>query len=327
MKNPLTFLIAVIVALILLTYMVCFTVRYDQVAVVTVFNKANAPKVDSNGELMRDAAGKPVDPGSVKYDAGLYMCWPWPISNVQHYSKRVQLIEDQKQQVQTKDGHTVIVQMYMAWKIEDPYAFFRSVNTISDATRQLKALMSNFQGIFSTYKFDQLVNINADQIKLAEIEERCADNLRKQLAGITPSYGIKVERVGIRRLVLPEDISDKVFARMRTTRQRLAQEARTEGDATAESIRKDAESVQQQILAFAERRAQAIRDEGDREAAKYYSTFAKDENLAIFLRRIQALKEMLPNNTTFILSADDIGLKELMSGDSVVPYKSKANAE
>ena len=327
MKNPLTFLIAVIVALILLTYMVCFTVRYDQVAVVTVFNKAAEPKVDANGELVRDAAGNPVDPGSVKYDAGLYMCWPWPISKVQHYSKRVQLFEDQKQQVQTADGHTVIVQMYMAWKIEDPYAFFRTVNTVNNATSQIKDNMSNILGIFSTYRFDQLVNIDPSKIKLAEIEERCAESLRKHLAGIKPSYGIKVERVGIRRLYLPEDISGKVFARMRTTRQRLAQEARTEGDATAESIRKDAESIQQQILAFAERRAQAIRDEGDSEAAKYYSTFAKDQDLAIFLRRIQSLKEMLPNNTTFILSADDIGLKELMSGESVVPYKSKAVAE
>ena len=307
MKNPLTLIVAVLVALILMAYMVCFTVRYDQVAVVTTFNQADAPTIEK---------GHVVDAGSVKYEPGLYFRLPWPISNVQTYSKKIQLIEDVKQEIKTSDGHAVIVQMYLAWEIEDPYAFFRSVNNVQKATDDLKGLMSYFQGIISDYRFDELVNLDETKIRLSEIEEKCADNLRQQLAGISPSYGIKVDRVGIRRLVLPEDISGKVFERMRTTRERLAQTARAEGEATAETIKKEAEAVQEQILAFAKRRASAIRDEGDREAANYYNEFAKDPEFAIFLRKIQALKEMLPNNTQFILPADDIGLDELKDRDT-----------
>ncbi|QDU35306.1 Modulator of FtsH protease HflC [Poriferisphaera corsica] len=327
MKNPLTVIVAILVALILLTYMVCFTVRYDQVAVVTTFNQAKEPLRDvETGEIARDAAGNIVDPGSVIYEPGFNLRWPWPISNVQTYSKKIQLIEDVKQEVKTSDGHAVIVQMYLAWEIDDPYAFFRSMNNISKATDQLKALMSSFQGIISNYRFDQLVNLDEGNIQLRKIEEKCADDLRAQLAGIKPSYGIKVDKVGIRRLVLPEDITAKVFERMRTTRERLAQTARAEGTATAETIKKEAESIQQQILAFAKRRASSIRDEGDREAASYYNEFAKDTEFAKFLRRMQALKEMLPNNTQFILSADDVGLNELKD-QPILPQKPIASNE
>jgi rod shape determining protein RodA len=62
------------------------------------------------------------------------------------------------------------------------------------------------------------------------------------------------------------------------------------------------------ILAFAERRAQTIRSQGDREAAKEYESFAKNEDFAIFLRKVEALKKMLDHNTTFVLSADSLGI-------------------
>ncbi|QQE10286.1 protease modulator HflC [Planctomycetota bacterium] len=313
MKNKLTFGVAITVALVLLAYMVCFTVRYDEVSVVTVFNQAQSPTYNSEGDI--------VDPGSVKNEPGLYFRLPWPISNVQTYSKKIQLIEDVKQEVKTSDGHAVILQMYLAWEIEDPYAFFRSVNDVTKASDRLKSMMSSFTGIISTYSFDQLVNLDRDEIKLTEIENKCASDLRAQLASIDPAYGIKVDKVGIRRLVLPEEISAKVFERMRTTRERLAQTARAEGNATAETIRKEAESVQKQILAFAERRASAIRDEGDREAANYYNEFAKDPEFAIFLRKVQALKEMLPKNTQFILPAKEIGLDELLEDGVTTPSK------
>ena len=58
--------------------------------------------------------------------------------------------------------------------------------------------------------------------------------------------------------------------------------------------------------AFAERRAQAIRAEGDLEAERYFAQFKEDQDFAIFLRQMDALREMLKHNTTFVLDANKL---------------------
>ncbi|WP_432798161.1 SPFH domain-containing protein [Poriferisphaera sp. WC338] len=323
-KHRFIFGIAVFVVLTLVAYMMFFTVRYDQVAVLTVLNKATAPAYE-NGQLKRNPDGSLSDPGSVIEEPGIKFRLPWPFSDKKIYSKRVQLLEDQLQELQTADGHSVDVQLYLAWKIEDPYAFYRSMENEVTANKTLKSLMANFSGIISSYNFDQLVNLDPELLKLVEIESRCAAYLRDDLAGYDPSYGIKIEKVGIRRLVIPEDITPKVFERMRTTRESLAEAARAEGAAKADRMRNEAETIKKQILAFAERRAQAIRDEGDREAAKFFDAFSEDEEFAIFLKQIRSLEKMLPVNTQFILDAQEIGLSELFKKDEL-RVRSKADS-
>lgn len=93
---------------------------------------------------------------------------------------------------------------------------------------------------------------------------------------------------------------------MRQTRQRLAQSARSEGNAIARTIRAKADSDRQRILAFAERESQAIRAEGDAAAAKYYEIFARNEEFAVFLRKPETLERTLSNNTTFLLDTGTV---------------------
>ena len=82
-----------------------------------------------------------------------------------------------------------------------------------------------------------------------------------------------------------------------------------------------ANSASRRILAFAQRRAQAIRAKGDQEAAQYYSAFRQDEPLAIFLRRIQTLEKILPHNTTFVLDANQLSLEQLFDGQEMIPQQ------
>ena len=159
---------------------------------------------------------------------------------------------------------------------------------------------------------DQLVNSDPDQVRLGQIERESLENLRQQMADL--GYGIRAEHVGIRRLMLPQESTDKVFETMRKTRQRLAASIRSAGAAEATTIKSRAEAASRRILAFANRRAQAIRSEGDREAAQHYKAFREDESLAIFLRRIETLRRILPHNTTFVLDAGQLSLQGLLDG-------------
>ena len=313
MKNKLVFLAAFAVGLVLLVYAIMFQVRYDQVAVRTTWDKAIEP--------VHNAAGEITDPGSLILEPGYGFKWPSPIQKVHVYSKKVQLLEDQSSEIQTADGYAVIVKFYLAWRIEDPYAFFIRLKNEDEARKQLTSMLSELKIVVSTYRFDQLVNADPDKIKLKEIEQKSLEHLRQKLGAINPGYGIKIEQVGIRRIILPEDTTQKVFDRMSKTRELLAERARSEGDAEAKNIVSQAETAKRRILAFAQRRAQAIRDEGNREAAQYFSAFREDPDFAIFQRQIEALQKMLAHNTTFVLDANKLWFLSPLNGGKLAPEK------
>ena len=286
MKNSFTMLVGGAIFLALLAYTFLYQVRYDQVAVRTTFDKADAASVQSA--------------------PGLKWRLPWPIHKVTHYSKRLQLLEDKLEELQTADGKSVIVRTYLTWRIENPLDFYVTLKEPAEAARQLSSRLREIRGIISRYRLDELVNIDPARLKLTTIEDEAKAALEQSLAA--SGYGLKVESVGIYKIVLPEATTEKIFETMIKTRERLAENALQEGQAQASAIRSEATSARDRILAFAERRAQTIRSQGDREAAKEYESFAKNEDFAIFLRKVEALKKMLDHNTTFVLSADSLGI-------------------
>ena len=293
MKNSFIILVGLLLVALLLSHMFLYQVRYDQVAVRTTFDKA--------------------DEASVQQTPGLKWRWPWPINKVSLYSKRLQLLEDKIEELQTADGKSVIVRTYLTWRIADPLAFYVTLKDPAEAGRQLSSRLREVRGLISNYRFDELVNIDRSKLKLAAIEGEAARTLDAALA--QAGYGIKVESVGIHKIILPESTTGKVFETMIASRERLAENALQEGQAQASAIRSEATSARERILAFAERRAQAIRSQGDREAAVQYESFAKNEEFAIFLRKVEALKKMLDHNTTFVLSADSLGILDWFNKD------------
>ena len=293
MKNSFTILVGSIIVLALLSYMFLYQVRYDQVAVRTTFDRA--------------------EDGSVQSTPGLKWRLPWPIHKVTHYSKRLQLLEDTIEELQTADGKSVIVRTYLTWRIVNPLDFYVTLKEPSEAERQLSSRLREIRGLISRYRLDELVNLDRDRIKLPAIEEEAKLRLDESLA--QSQYGIKVESVGIYKIVLPESTTEQVFETMIKTRERLAENALQEGQAQASAIRSEAESARDRILAFADRRAQTIRSQGDREASQEYQSFAANEDFAIFLRKVEALRKMLDHNTTFVLSADSLGILDWFNRD------------
>ncbi|MCC6579887.1 MAG: hypothetical protein IT440_05550 [Phycisphaeraceae bacterium] len=288
MKNQFTLFVGAIVVLFLVAYMFAFQVRYDEVAVVTTFNHAG--------------------PNAIITKPGIEWRLPWPIQAVTKYSNRVQVLEDQLEEQQTADEKAVIVRMYVAWRVTDPLAFFTRLDQIDNAPRHLSPLLRDTRGIISKYTFDQLVNSDPKKLKLDAIEKEARELLQSRVDA--SGYGITVDEVGLRRLVLPEKTTESVFTTMRKTRERMAENAKQEGQAQAAAIKAEARSASDRIMAFAERYAQAVRAKGDQEAAQHYSKFAADENFAIFLREMEALQKMLSKNSTFVLDARNFDVIE-----------------
>jgi membrane protease subunit HflC len=254
-KNSFVMLVGLILVALLLSHMFLYQVRYDQVAVRTTFDRA--------------------DESSVQEEAGLKWRWPWPINKVALYPKRLQVLDDKIEELQTADGKSVIVKTYLTWRIADPLAFYVTLKDPAEANRQMSSRLREIRGLISNYTFDQLVNVDRSKLKLAAIEEEATRQIDAALR--EAGYGIQVESVGIHKVILPESTTQKVFDTMIASRQRLAENALQEGQAQASAIRSEAASARERILAFAERKAQAIKSQGDREAAVQYQAFAANE--------------------------------------------------
>ncbi len=288
MKNKLALIVAILIIFVLGPYAVTFCVPYDKVAVVTTFGKADE---------------KLVYKGSVEGGGGfignLYWQWPYPIQSVRMYDARVNTLTTNLEQQQTLDGNIVVVSTFVTWRIDDALAFYRSLETPAEAQNQLRSRMRDAQAVIGEFTFDELTNADPAKLRIRDAEKAILTKLQDDI--VEQGYGIRVVDIGVKRIILPNQVANKVFARMEATRQRLAEKARSEGKAMENNIIAEATSERDKIMAFAESRAQQIKAEGDAKAADYYSTFTRNEDFAIFLRKNEALREMLGHNTTFLL--------------------------
>lgn len=285
MKHRFALMIGILVTIFLVMYMIAYQVRYDQIVVLTTFNQASE--------------------GSTKTEAGLGFKWPWPIQEVHTFSRLDQLLEDELRELQTADKQNLIIRTYMTWRIDPDQAldFFVNLEDPEAARDKLRPHLGvKINEVIGQYNLAQIVNTDRDQVKLAEIEDKALESVRAAVEDL--NYGVQIEHVGIRRIVLPQEVTLKVFETMRKTRERLAADASSKGQAEADRITSQAQNAAERIRAFAERRASAIRSEGDMEAARLMASFQADESLAVFLEWIETVKTTLANNAQWVIEGD-----------------------
>jgi len=130
-------------------------------------------------------------------------------------------------------------------------------------------------------------------------------------------YGIQVMDVRIKRLNLPEQNKQSVYARMRAERERIARQYRAEGEEQALGIRADADRQKEEILSEAYKQAEKIKGEGDAQATRTYSAaYSKNPRFYKLLRTLESYKKIFDDKTTAILSSDSELLRIMMHGSS-----------
>jgi membrane protease subunit HflC len=279
--------------------MIFFTVRQGETAVVTTFGR----------------------PERAITEPGLYRRWPWPVQKVHTYDQRIQCLDGAGEQTLTQDGKSVIVTVFAGWRIADPVLFLERVGTVEEAERNLNGLISNYKNaVIGQYAFSSLLNVDPEKLKFAEIESRILEAVQPEAV---KRYGVTVDFVGIRRINLPEAITEKVFERMRAERDEIAERYRSEGEGEAIRIRAEADSRKDEILAEAEAQAKRIRAEGDAAAAQYYETFEQDPELAMFLRKLEVLEETLKEKATVVLGPDTQPY-DLLQGEEALPEAARS---
>ncbi len=298
MKNPL--FVRLTLGLLLLGLLVfstsTFQVRENESAVLTAF-------------------GKPV---RVIKEPGLYPRLPWPFQSVQRFDARLDFYEARISEALTLDKRNVIVPVFIAWRIADPLRFLQAVGSAENARARFDALVTSARNsVLASYEFRQLVTTDGSQLRLVAMEEEITRIVREQADAL---FGVAVERVGVKRLSLPEANTEFVFRRMRAEREQFAAKFRAEGRQQADELRAQTDAKKSTLVAEARREAEEIRGRAEAEAAAIYAkAHGEDPEFYAFLRELQVLKQTVGNNTTIVLDTDSEPFRLLKEKAPVLP--------
>jgi membrane protease subunit HflC len=279
-KNAITLIIAAVLLVIFVLLLFTFQVRQSEVVVKSTFLK----------------------PTDTITSPGLYFKWPWPIQSLYRFDQRVQTFGDIPSETLTADQTMLVVNVFVGWRISDAKDFlpkFRGGSTI-EAQRYLENILRSAKAaVIGKHNLSDFVNSDPSQLKFDQIEKEIQDSVEKELA--KNNYGISIQFLGIKKVGLPQNVTQSVFDRMKAERTKLISKAQYEGEAEAAKIKSAADRQAADILANAQADATRIEGQGQAEAAKTLAVFQQAPELEIFLLELDAFKNSMNQRTTLFL--------------------------
>jgi membrane protease subunit HflC len=287
MSPRVTAVLAVIGGLLLLAWLSLFVVDQRQNAVVFRL-----------GEVI-----------SIKTEPGLYAKVPL-LDNVRLFDMRILTIDSSEpERFLTSEKKNVLVDLFVKWRITDPRLYYVSVggDEARARTRLLQTINDSLRAEFGNRTVHEVVSGERDTI-MELMRDRANEDARH--------IGVQVMDVRMKRIDLPQEVSEAVYRRMEAERKRVANELRSTGSAESEKIRADADRQREVILAEAYRDAQRIKGQGDAKAtAIHASAYALDPEFFAFYRSLEAYKQSFKNKSdVLVLEPDSEFLKYFKQG-------------
>jgi membrane protease subunit HflC len=237
--------------------------------------------------------GEPVAGRGLITEPGLHYKLPL-IENVILLDNRILDVESPGLEVLASDNQRLEVDSFLRYRIVDALRFYQSVGSIGGANNQLASVLNSaVRRVLSEANQQQIVR-----------DERAAlmVKIREQADAEARKFGVSVVDARIRRVDLPQQISEKVYGRMQTERAREAAEYRAQGAEQAQKITAKADRDVIVLKAEAQRTADQIKGEGDAERNRIFAeAFGKDPDFFAFYRSMQAYETALKAGDTRFL--------------------------
>lgn len=232
-------------------------------------------------------------------EPGLHVKFPL-VNEVRKFDARVLTLDARPERYLTVEKKGMIVDSFAKWRIADVGKFYTATNGEESRAERLLAQRVN-EGLrngFGERSLQEVVSGERDQLM---------NTLTKRLNAITQKeLGIELVDVRVKRIDLPEQVSESVFNRMTTGREREAREHRSKGKEQAEVIRADADRQRTILEAEAYRDSELIRGEGDATAAAIYAAaYNQDPEFYSFVRSLKAYKETFKGKDDIMLVDPD----------------------
>jgi membrane protease subunit HflC len=246
---------------------------------------------------------------SIKKDPGLYFKVPM-LDNVRYFDVRILTIDTvEPERFLTSEKKNVLVDLFVKWRITDVRSYFTSVggDELRAQTRLLQTINDGLRAEFGNRTVHDVVSGERDKIM---------DLMRKKANEDASKIGVEVLDVRLKRVDLPQEVSESVYRRMEAERKRVANELRSTGSAESEKIRADADKQKEVILAEAYRDAQRIKGEGDAKASAIYAkAYEINPEFYAFYRSLEAYRASFKNKSdVLVLEPNSDFFKYMKSG-------------
>ncbi|EJP73877.1 MAG: HflC protein [SAR86 cluster bacterium SAR86B] len=234
------------------------------------------------------------DPVKVDVPVGIHFKVPF-IQSVNKYDARLQTLDERPDRVITVNGKYLLVDSFVKYKISDVLTFYKAT---AGSFNQLNSVLS--QRVESVLK-NQFSSRTIVEVVAGE-RDLLMSILLSNLNNSVNDLGVEIIDFRVKRIDLPPEVSSSVYQRMRTERNRLAEQLRSEGKEIAREIRAVADKDRVVILAEAYKKAEQLRGEGDAESTRIYAeAFGQDPEFYEFTRSLKAYVETFENKSDVLL--------------------------
>ena len=232
---------------------------------------------------------------SVKDKPGLYFKVPL-VDEVRYFDTRILTIDtDDPDLFLTSEKKNLLVDSFVKWRIVDVKQYYVSVQGDEERARVrlMQTVNDSLRAEFGKRTIHDVVSGERDTI-MNVMRERADSDARK--------IGVEVMDVRLKRVDLPQEVSESVYGRMQAERQRVAKQLRSLGYEESEKIRADADRQREVLVAEAYRDAQRIKGEGDAKASAIYAAAFKDSpEFFSFYRSLEAYRQSFRNKSDVLV--------------------------
>ncbi|PAV24867.1 protease FtsH subunit HflC [Tamilnaduibacter salinus] len=243
--------------------------------------------------------------------AGLHFKVP-VIDEVREFDVRVLTNDLPARQYLTIEKKPLDVDSYIAWRIRDVDQFYRATggNELQAVNLLSSRVDTGLRDEFGVRTMHEVVSGQRDEL-MSELVARIDKTVLEEL-------GVELLDIRVKAIELPQSVSENVYRRMRTEREKLAQEFRSRGQELAEGIRADADRQRTVVLAEAFAQAETLRGEGDGQAATIYANaYQNDEEFYSFYKSLSAYESTFSSKDDIMVidsSSDFLQYMENLNG-------------
>jgi len=237
----------------------------------------------------------------VQFDVSPGLHFKWPILNsVRKFDARILTLDAPPQRYLTSEKKALMVDSFVKWRVKDVAKFYTTSGGDEDRLNRLLAqrVDTGLRNEFGVRTVKEVVSGERDQLMIS---------LSNNLDRVAQSeLGVEIIDLRVKKIDLPQEVSESVYNRMRTERERLARELRAEGTEIAVEIRAKADKERTIILADAYKIAEETRGDGDAVAtATYAEAYSKDPEFYDFTRSLKAYQATFENKGDILLINPD----------------------
>jgi membrane protease subunit HflC len=220
--------------------------------------------------------------------------------DVRKFEARIQTVDAAPENFYTVEKKRLKVDSFVKWRIDNVETYYRATGGNEQVANSRLAARINdgLRNKFGTRTLHEVVSGQRDEL-MHELTNEL--NL-----AVNSSLGIEVVDVRVKRIDLPEEVSDSVYNRMAAEREKKAREYRAKGMEQAEKIRAEADREKVVIESIAYRDGEKLRGEGDAEAAAIYaSAYQKDAEFYSFMRSLEAYRKSFSGRQDMLIVEPD----------------------